>query len=605
MPSQTQYHFDTEILMLLKNILFVASLSLLFSACTDNGGKTYGDMDYIYPWSGDEDTQSDGDLEHIYIPPEDGDEEMGDHDDGIIVDGGWQSCPLYSDGTGPTVECSKNSVPLDYAEPDGETIPFFVMRYKSEGESSGQLWLLQGGPGGPGSDFAGFMESMHLLYPSLDLYAPDHRGTGYSARLGCPDQERDSSSSGFNITSGEWPACVESLKEQWGVDGLAQFSASNAARDLGETVELFKEPGKDLFIYGASYGTYWALRYMQLYPDQGAKMILDSICASGYCKLVEYDSNFNMVGKQFMDHCASDEFCRSKLGDDAWAFIGNMLDGVDSGSCAALSDAGLDRSFVRQVFGTLITSWFMRPYIAMMAYRLERCSSSDVDFLLEFLNMLFSDGDVSVQDKLFSTALNSNITFSELWGEGDVTQDDLKAIIDGAYVSPDAAWYMAGRYDMWPKYEKDEYYSLFADFSGPILMMNGTLDPQTTLEMALPMKDIYTAENQYFIEFPRLPHGVIFQTPDLQSTDMPCGLNVFFQYLDNPETAPDFNCVADIPAINWAGDALINKQLFGTEDVYEGTISPSRKSAIRREVALELERVRRLLRERNITLGSH
>ena len=54
--------------------------------------------------------------------------------------------------------------------------------------------------------------------------------TGRSSRLGCP-QEDPSSPGGFSITPAEWPACLASVKAQWG-PRLNGFTTTDAARDL-------------------------------------------------------------------------------------------------------------------------------------------------------------------------------------------------------------------------------------------------------------------------------------------------------------------------------------------------------------------------------------
>ncbi len=44
------------------------------------------------------------------------------------------------------------------------------------------------------------MEWLQELYPELDVYTLDHRGTGYSGFLECPDQQSVSSPGGLGYT---------------------------------------------------------------------------------------------------------------------------------------------------------------------------------------------------------------------------------------------------------------------------------------------------------------------------------------------------------------------------------------------------------------------
>ena len=92
----------------------------------------------------------------------------------------WGSCP---DGVGT---CTTFDVPIDWDEPTGGTLPFFVRRIPSPTQPSlGQLWLLQGGPGSAGWMFAHVADDFQEMAPGYDLLIPDYRGTGYSAWLGC------------------------------------------------------------------------------------------------------------------------------------------------------------------------------------------------------------------------------------------------------------------------------------------------------------------------------------------------------------------------------------------------------------------------------------
>src|SRR5262245_15493686 len=94
----------------------------------------------------------------------------------------WEPCSLYSDGHGPSAECARPIVPAYWNDPGAGTIELFVKRYGGGGT---QVWLLNGGPGGSGSDFEPLAEALVREAPDLQIYMLDHRGTGRSSRLGC------------------------------------------------------------------------------------------------------------------------------------------------------------------------------------------------------------------------------------------------------------------------------------------------------------------------------------------------------------------------------------------------------------------------------------
>ena len=107
-----------------------------------------------------------------------------------------------------------------------------VKRYRQRSSPRGQLWLLNGGPGGSGADFEAVWYLFVAMAPDLELYFIDHRGTGRSARLGCPGAEATWSEGSETIVDEEWSECRDEVSDTWG-DGLNGFSTTAAARDLG------------------------------------------------------------------------------------------------------------------------------------------------------------------------------------------------------------------------------------------------------------------------------------------------------------------------------------------------------------------------------------
>src|SRR5262245_6940643 len=64
----------------------------------------------------------------------------------------WGAC---EEGIDEPFDCATLTVPLDYAQPDGETIDLALIRYPAEpAVREGAILLNPGGPGGSGYDFA-------------------------------------------------------------------------------------------------------------------------------------------------------------------------------------------------------------------------------------------------------------------------------------------------------------------------------------------------------------------------------------------------------------------------------------------------------------------
>jgi pimeloyl-ACP methyl ester carboxylesterase len=510
----------------------------------------------------------------------------------------WSPCPLYLDEpTGTQAECATIDVPLRWSEPEGPTIGIFVQRLRGAAPTvRGQLWLLEGGPGGSGADFDSFMEEFRQLDPTLDLYAVDHRGVGRSARLDCPVQETASSAWGISISPDEAAGCRDTLEEKWGA-GLAEFTTTAAARDLGRLIERAKEPGQDVFVYGVSYGTYWAHRYLQVHPEQATAVVLDSIAPPGE-NFVHYDADFDAVGRDFLELCAADALCASKLGPDPWAALGDLRAALAAGHCPELAQTwGLDETSLPVVLAYLLTSYETRTYLPAFVYRHARCEAGDVAALDRILTVLFGASETTYYDSLSSDALFYNVALSELWpnASGHPSEEGIAAEQAGLYVTAGLTPRVTAVQDVWPAYADDKLVNAWADTSTPLLMMNGDLDPQTPIWVGGRAADHLQGDRQSFVTVPRAAHCVIRQTPVARAGDQPCGLTMMLGFLADPRAPLDTSCLGDVPEESFTGDPANNVYLLGTEDLWENVAASPAPPHPPPALARALREVRRRL----------
>merc|ERR1711988_1248278 len=175
----------------------------------------------------------------------------------------WPPAPINT-----TAECANLSVPLNYENPN-KTITLFVKKVNAlEQPSKGQLWLLQGGPGGSGVIMEGLLPSFTSLMPSYDIMIPDHRGVFRSSGLWCPQIN--------DLTPSNLTKCIKYLNKTYGSD-LQQFTTTNAARDVATAINMTADSSHNVFLYGVSYGSYWAQRYLMVAPNQATKVAIDGI----------------------------------------------------------------------------------------------------------------------------------------------------------------------------------------------------------------------------------------------------------------------------------------------------------------------------------------
>lgn len=290
-----------------------------------------------------------------------------------VVDVTWAPCSLYEGADDGLAECATVAMPLDWEAPDERAFEVRAKRLLAGGEAHVQLWLLDGGPGAAGTyDFPDFMEYLRGIYPGVDLYTLDHRGTGHSGRLSCPEQESPDSPSGEGIATTEYDACLDYLRAER-ADDLPVLTSSQSAIDLAALIHASAEDGKRRVVFGGSYGSYWAQRYLLIYPEQVDGAIISGIFpADG--SVVYYDEHNDRVGEQLFVDCGEDPACAAKLGDDPWGRLREVLEKVEGGHC---TDLGLDRPFASLMMAYMMYSRSMASLVPAFAYRLDRCEPAD------------------------------------------------------------------------------------------------------------------------------------------------------------------------------------------------------------------------------------
>jgi pimeloyl-ACP methyl ester carboxylesterase len=242
----------------------------------------------------------------------------------------WKTCPSPFNQMD---ECSTLKMPYDLGNVEGEKLDVFVARKKAAGVARGQVWLLQGGPGGTGAVFAARfddeqteVERIAEAVPDVDIYVIEHRGVGLSTRLTCPRQPgADGPPEGLE-------ECINALKVSWGPK-LPYFSSQAAARDLAAAIDATRAAGQKAFVYGVSYGTYWAIQYLKVRPNDAAGVILDSVATPGNSFFTEFTLQFDPVAEKLAALCAADALCAQKMGPDPWARVRSIMAGVAQGRC--------------------------------------------------------------------------------------------------------------------------------------------------------------------------------------------------------------------------------------------------------------------------------
>jgi pimeloyl-ACP methyl ester carboxylesterase len=184
-------------------------------------------------------------------------------------------------------ECGRTEVPIDHDEPDGATLPLFLVRAQLAGQTDriGSLLVNPGGPGGSGADAAlGLALSMpEDVLRRFDLVGFDPRGVGLSTPVECIPAElkdrsiaaepRPTTQEQLDEVLALTDEAAEACAEEYG-DALGTFNTVDTARDM----DLLRESlGDDQLTYlGYSYGTTLGSTYAELFPENVRALVLDA-----------------------------------------------------------------------------------------------------------------------------------------------------------------------------------------------------------------------------------------------------------------------------------------------------------------------------------------
>ena len=187
-------------------------------------------------------------------------------------------------------DCAELTVPLSYAEPDGETIDISVLKVRAGSSRNriGSLVVNPGGPGGSGVDYAAAAD--FIVGPDVrdryDIVGFDPRGVGRSAPVDCVSDAELDDFLGMDPTPDDGAEQEDFAAKS---EGFAQACDATAGELLANvsTVDAAKDMdilraalGEERLTYvGRSYGTYLGTVYAELFTDRVGRFVLDGAVA--------------------------------------------------------------------------------------------------------------------------------------------------------------------------------------------------------------------------------------------------------------------------------------------------------------------------------------
>jgi pimeloyl-ACP methyl ester carboxylesterase len=402
----------------------------------------------------------------------------------------WQPCE--SDGDH---DCGFLTVPVDYAEPAGETVELALLRVPARGARVGSLVVNPGGPGARGTTYAaaGSQVFREPLLDGFDIVGFDPRGVGGSAPVDClSDAELDAYLAGDPTpdTAEELAAyrtSVLSLGEKCVAGSgpiVGHVTTTEAARDMDVLRSALGE--EQLTYFGASYGTKLGATYAELFPDQVGRFVLDGAVDVGLdpqSLALEQAVGFETALRAYVQNCldSTDNCFLGDTVDEGLATITGLLADIE----AEPLPAGDRELTAGTAFYGIITPLYYREAWFLLSTALASALEGKGSALMDLADTYASrNADGSYADNLIEAnyAINclddpTSVPFARvpsLFPEFEEASPTFGRIF---------AWGMAGCRGI-DVTSSEEPLDIRAEGAAPILVLGTSRDPATPLKWA-------------------------------------------------------------------------------------------------------------------------
>ena len=370
----------------------------------------------------------------------------------------------------------------------------------------------------------------------------------------------------------EYEECNDYIISAYG-SKLSYYNAYNAAMDLKDTINEIN-PSK-VGIYALSYGTYFTNTYMQLPGARYDAIVLDGPLPSNRW-LMESNSLWNSkVSQDLISLCVKDSsVCRESL--DSMGHLPQLLmDSVIDGSLPCLSKlpwlrekGGIDllRNYNNYMTATKDAQVLIGPFW----YRMHRCNDDDAEQLNHFHLMRVEAHKYRSPTYDYSYGLGVNIVASELYTQSSpnvsLTYDDQLLLVSRQFSDGGGQYTNSFARDKsnWPLYQPNLISESFSNTTVPVLILIGTLDPNTQFGLGPWLRDAL-GKNTLLVEVPYATHGTL--TP----TDT-CVQSIITEFFSSWGESVDTDCTANYVTPDFDGSGKdaqgISMYMFGTADVW-------------------------------------
>lgn len=402
----------------------------------------------------------------------------------------WQPCESDDDH-----DCGFLTVPVDYADPQGETIDLALLRVPAKGARVGSLVVNPGGPGARGTTYAaaGAQVFREPLLDGFDIVGFDPRGVGASAPVDClTDAELDT-------YLAEDPSPDTPLEVDYFEDSVLSFGPGcvagsgpvvghvttiEAARDMDVLRAALGE--ETLSYFGASYGTELGATYAELFPEKVGRFVLDGavdVSLDNRSLALEQAAGFETALRAYVQNCldSTDNCFLGDTVDEGMATITGLLESIEEEPLPA----GERELTIGNAFYGVITPLYNRDYWFLLSTALASALDGKGSALMSLADAYASrNPDGSYADN----SVEANYSINCLDDPSSVPFDEVPSL----YPEFEEASPTFGRVFAWGMTaclgvevtSSEEPLTIRGEGAAPIVVLGTSRDPATPLEWA-------------------------------------------------------------------------------------------------------------------------
>lgn len=454
---------------------------------------------------------------------------------------------------GRTVTCGYLTVPAardreGNALVDAGTMRLAVAVFESDSDNPqpDPVVYLEGGPGGDALETIplAFEQRFAPFLADRDFIMFDQRGTGYSQpSLACPEYTEwalttTADERPFEALMADSTRVILECRERLAAEGVdfSNFNSRESAQDLDDLREALGYESWNLF--GISYGTRLALTAMRDTPQGIRSVILDSAYPLEANLYADTASNASRAFRILFDECAADAACNAAY-PELEAVFQRVYDRLNAEPVAQT----ITNPLTGESYDTVYNGFAMTGLLFQSLYVTQLIPA------LPSLIYAIDAGDFALANAL-NGAFLVDLEFISLAQQVAVQCHEEVALADVIQADPNAPAYVREYFELAPTLgsgvtalcavweagaaDAIENEAVISDI--PALILAGQYDPITPPAYGVQVSE--SLENDFYYEFPGIGHGA--------SIAGECPTSITLVFLDDPTTAPDESCIAEM-----------------------------------------------------------